>query len=115
MGEAYLVARGVRALAIIGTCPDSPESVQKTYDRLQRLGDDPAIPFVVSDSSGWVAFGFAAHAWVLDLLTFSDSCPSTQRDRILGLLLGYSSEAIRSFEERHSGRPIWSRRPSADD
>jgi len=105
MGQAYLVARGARMLAIIRSCPVT--AARETYPRLRSRGESPAIPFVVNHSPEWAMFGYASHAWVLDLLTFSASLPATQHDRILGLLLGYSPDAIRSFEEGHSGTPIW--------
>ena len=101
LGQAYQVARGVRALAIIGSCPS--QAAQDTYGRLRSLGDPPAIPFVIGGLQEWATFGYASHAWVLDLLVFSESFPVVHRDRVLGLLLGYSPDAIRSFEENHSG------------
>jgi hypothetical protein len=55
---------------------------------------------------GVADYGYAASAWVLDLLAWlnSDAVPLNQQHRIVGLLLGYGVAAIRSFEEEGSGR-----------
>jgi hypothetical protein len=44
-------------------------------------------------------YGFAARAWVVDLLGWLWTVPLKQRHRVLGLLLGYCAEAIGQFEE----------------
>ena len=43
--------------------------------------------------------GYASHAWAIDLLKWAMGAPLVQRNRIFGLLLGYSPDAIRRFEE----------------
>ena len=66
--------------------------------RLLRLTISGAIPFV-GDLKGGAESGYAARAWVVDLLTWAWTVPAVQRHRILGLLLGYSPDAIGQFEE----------------
>ena len=108
-----LIARGVRAIAVIGTCEDDHESVQATSNRLVTLGDRMAIPFVVPASfDSHCLYGYASCSWAVDLLGFalSDACPNVHRHRIIGLLLGYSSSEIRNNEELSSGA-TWSRPP----
>jgi hypothetical protein len=107
--HSYLVARGVRALALVGQCESDAWTMLQQATRLEMLAEPGAIPFVVDRGNGWADFGFAAAGWVLDLFSWvtkepEDTMPDKQRHRILGLLLGYSTEAIRLFEEGRSGR-----------
>jgi len=99
---AYLIARGVRPLALLGTCGSADASIVR--HRLLTLGQARCIPFVMPAADGAVAFGYASHAWAVDLLRWADQkAPEIQRDRILGLLLGYAPDAIRFFEEMGNG------------
>ena len=113
--QAYLVVRGVRPLAIIGTCEDDPGTLQAVATRLKTLAGGTAIPVLVPGLyPGNRTYGYASHAWVVDLLgwALSPACTEGQRHRIIGLLLGYSPDEIRSFEELGCGqRAIWSRLP----
>jgi hypothetical protein len=107
--HAYLIARGVRSLALIGQCESDDWTRLQHLTRLEAIAEPGAIPFVIDRGSGWADFGFAASGWVLDLYSWAvqgpqDAVPDLQRHRILGLLLGYSTEAIRLFEEGRSGR-----------
>jgi hypothetical protein len=106
--QAHLVASGVRALALLGSCPAEPQTMLRVSTQLENSGAPGAIPFVLDRGDGVADFGFAASAWVLDLFRWlvgaGESVPARHRHRIRGLLLGYSVEAIRSFEERCSGR-----------
>jgi len=99
---ATLVARGVRSLALVGSCaPDDAPTVRHT---LLTLATPGAVPFVVAARDASATYGYASHAWAVDLYRWaSEGIPVVQRDRILGLLLGYSPDAIRSFEERAVG------------
>ena len=46
-------------------------------------------------------YGYASYLWAADLLRWSyEAAPMVQRDRIVGLLLGYNTAAVRDFEER---------------
>jgi hypothetical protein len=92
--QAYLVARGVRLLALVGSC-EPCEVAGMPHHLLTRASGHAVIPFV---SPRGIA-GYASHAWVVDLVTWADSAPRIQRDRIFGLLLGYDPESIRQFEE----------------
>lgn len=114
---AYLVGRGVRTLAILGTCATT--DAMTTRHRLLANGQAGCVPFTVPVREGRVTavgvqgerdlcgrflegclFGYASHAWGVDLLRWVNrAAPVKQRDRILGLLLGYAPDAIRSFEE----------------
>jgi hypothetical protein len=114
LDHAYLVARGVRPVALIGCCPGDLPTAQAVVTRLKTLGAGTAIPFVIPNG-GTFAYGYASHAWAVDLLqwAFSDECPEVQRHRIVGLLLGYSPDEIRAFEEHSSGQAaIWSPSPA---
>lgn len=105
----YLVSRGVRPLAIVGQCPSDPIVMLKMATQIEASASRNVIPFMIERKDGFAEYGYAASAWVLDLyrwLTTSnaDIISPKQRDRILGLLCGYSVEAIRTFEERNDGR-----------
>jgi len=104
--HAYLVARGVRPVAIVGQCPTIPRVMFEVAARLEELAEDGAIPFVSPRDDGIADYGFAASKWAIDLLrwTQSDAVPTEHRHRIIGLLLGYSAEAIRRHEEQGCGR-----------
>jgi len=92
--QAYLIERGVRPLAATGTCGDrTPDSV------VQELHGGAAGARVIPFALPGGICGYASHAWVVDLVRWADSGPRVQRDRILGLLLGYKPDAIRQFEE----------------
>jgi hypothetical protein len=94
--SAYLVERAVRALALVGVCDASRERELET--RLAAAAGR-TVPFIIPEASTRV-FGFAAAAWVIDLFQWTRrEAPATQRDRIVGLLLGYGVEAIRTFDE----------------
>lgn len=95
---AYLIARGVRPLALVGTCAAS--DALSTRHHLLIAGERDAIPFVLPSGDGGAKCGYASHAWVIDLLKWVDSfAPARQRHRILGLLLGYAPDEVRAFEE----------------
>jgi hypothetical protein len=102
LDHAFLVARGVRHLALIGSCAEGHAEIVR--ERLGRLAEPGAIPFQVPNQyRGWLSCGYAGAPWAVELMrwTFSDDCPDAQRDRIMGLLCGYSTQAIQSFEETY--------------
>jgi hypothetical protein len=115
LDHAYLVARGVRPLALIGTCAN--DQAEAVGARLSLLAEEGIVPYVIPAARpGRLACGYGAAPWTVALLrwTLSEECPEAQRDRILGLLLGYSPEAIESFEGTTSSpSPGSSSRPSA--
>lgn len=102
--HCYLVARGVRPMAHVGCCPAADEvELQRLAVTLSNIaGDGGPIPFVVTRGDGIADYGFAACSWVIDLFRWAtkDAVPPLQRDRIVGLLLGYSSEAIARYCDR---------------
>ena len=106
--QAHLIASGVRPLALVGTCEAEPGTMLRVSTQLEGAASAQAIPFVLDRGDGLADFGYAASRWVLDLWQWltheGGDVPAIQRHRIRGLLLGYGVEAIRSFEERSSGR-----------
>jgi hypothetical protein len=106
--HAYLVARGVRPLAIVDHLKAEAEIMLRAATDLEiaSVGDD-VVPFVVRRRDGIADCGFAAARWVVDLyqwLVGSDAVPKEHEHRIRGLLLGYSVDAIQAHDERASGR-----------
>lgn len=88
--EAYLVERGVRALALV-------DRIRGHDYPLMAAAPASVVPFVLPDG----ICGFASHGWVVDLLAWARAhAPHPQVDQITGLLLGYSPESIRQFSER---------------
>ena len=65
------------------------------------------IPFVLPRKDIECAMtGFAAAQWVVDLLAWSYDQPIRQHHRIIGLLLGYSADAIAEHDTREfAGMP----------
>lgn len=104
--HAYLIARGARSLAFVGQCSAEPLTMVKVATKLERLAEAGALPFVLDQRDGHALYGYAGSSWALDLYRWVEQSqvPLIQRHRILGLLLGYSAEAIRCFEEMQDGR-----------
>ena len=106
--QAYLVSRGVRPLALLTPVGLDSKEMEGAFVRLgQTVGGD-AIPFVLPRRDADCAMtGFAAAQWVIHLLRWSyDHAPVRQHHRILGLLLGYSVEAIARHDDREfAGKP----------
>lgn len=104
--HAYLVARGVRPLALAGHCEATPEEMLRVATRVETLGDGTSVPFVVDRGDGWADYGYAAAGWVVDLFEWvvRGGCPPAQRHRIIGLLLGYAPAAVREHDELGGGR-----------
>ena len=103
---AYLVARGVRALALVGRFSAEPRRMFECVSALECASEAGVVPFVIDCGDGFAVAGYAAARWALDLYqwTFTDGVPDEQRHRIVGLLLGYAPDAIRQFEESAAGR-----------
>ncbi|MBI3326041.1 MAG: hypothetical protein HYZ81_04970 [Nitrospinae bacterium] len=107
--QASLIARGVRALALLGHCPADPLEMRVRLSQLERSATQGAIPFVVDRGDGIAEYGYAAARWVVDLYQWvvtadAATLPTSHQHRIIGLLPGYSVEAIRNDEEQASGR-----------
>jgi hypothetical protein len=105
--QSLLVGRGVRLLALIGECSSDSAEMLEIATRIETLAGENVIAFVLDEGDGRAEYGYAAAEWVLDLFRWvvTESCVSAlHRNRIVGVLCGYSAEAIRLFEERQSGR-----------
>lgn len=116
--HAYLVARGVRAVALVGQCENAPAAMIRAQTILDGGSEVGAIPFVIDRGDGIADLGYAAARWAIDLYRWlvkeaQDTVPNDQRSRILGLLFGYSVDAVRIFDERQSERIFLSLAPSA--
>ena len=102
----YLIARGVRPMALVGDVVK--EDRQKALMIMKMVtntgGIATMIPFLVKRDDDWYACGFTKHEWAIDLLRWleSEDIPTDQRNRILGMLLGYSPEAIAHFDKSTS-------------
>ncbi len=95
------MSRGVRPLALLGTVATDAVSLRDAHILLrQTIGDMAAIPFTIPRADiGRADVGFAAAEWVIDFLAWSyEQAPDRQGSRIVGLLLGYSPEAIASHD-----------------
>jgi hypothetical protein len=108
--HAYLVARRVRCLAIVGryAAPDGIANV-RLATLVEQYSLPGVVPFVVDLGDERSDCGYAAATWVLELYrwlvtTAHGTIPEVHQERIVGLLLGYGPEAIRAFEEENAGR-----------
>ena len=107
--HAYLIARGVRHIAIAGHCQASHKSMLSVASQVEVCAVQGAIPFVVNRGDGIADYGYAAAQWALDLYQWVVCSPVAHVPRryahhILGLSLGYSSDAIREFDENSTSR-----------
>ncbi|MFA4974794.1 MAG: hypothetical protein WC683_19510 [bacterium] len=105
---AYLVARGVRPMAIVGSIRSDKELMLRAASSLEIISlGEQVVAFVTPRDDGFADCGFAAARWVVDLYAWLVKCsdvPEEHAHRIRGLLLGYSAGAIRDHDERGSGR-----------
>lgn len=106
--QAWLVARGVRSLALVESIPADHVQMLMAASRLEAAADRmTCLPFVLDRGDGTADCGYACGTWALDLYRWASTSrevPPMQADRIRGLLFGYGPEAIRSHEETGSGR-----------
>ena len=105
--QAYLIARGVRPLSLIGHCSSNSMTVLRVATRIECAGCPGVVPFVIDHGDETASFGYAGAAWVIDLYEWANDAtqvPQEQRHRINGLLLGYSVPAISRHEDENSGR-----------
>jgi hypothetical protein len=113
---AYLVARGVRALALAGHCRADPMVMLRASTRLSvAAGGDGALPFVIDFGDGSASCGYAAAKWAIDLFESVVRDKHPHRHQILGLLLGYSPAAISRHEENSTGRRYTGPLEDSDD
>ena len=106
--QSYLVARGVRPLALAGhLLVEERDDLLRVSTRVERACVAGCLPFVLDHGDGTASYGYAAERWALDLYEWavrSPHVPEEHRDRIIGLLLGYSGPSIARYEEEGSGR-----------
>ena len=107
---AYLVARGVRPMALVYDGMADGPTMLELASRLEAIGDPGAIPMVVDHGDGRTGAGYAVAGWVIDLYEWVTSVdgrvavPERHRHAILGLLLGYGSAAISRHQDGLEGR-----------
>lgn len=109
--HAYLIARGTRMIAVLGTCKAESEIMVRMATQIEAVAEPPAIAFVIDQGDGSAVYGYAAYAWALDLyhwIVTTRALPRSHVNRVVGMLHGYSADAIRGFEERDSGRQFTS-------
>lgn len=99
--QVYLVARGVRAAAIVGGCEPESDLVHEIATELGIAADCEVVTFILPERGGAMLYGFAWNGWVVELLQWAfTECPDLHAHLIIGLLLGYSPAEICRFEER---------------
>jgi hypothetical protein len=106
--QSYLVARGVRALGLGGHLQvEDRDDLLRVATQVERAGREGCLSFVLDHRDGSASYGYAAGRWALDLYEWailSPHVPEKQRDRIIGLLLGYSGPSIARYEDEGCGR-----------
>jgi hypothetical protein len=105
--QSYLVARGVRPLALAGHVHVDDADLLRIATCVERAAAEGALAFVIEHGDGTASYGYAAERWALDLYEWTvrdPLIPEEQRDRIIGLLLGYSGPSIARYEDEGSGR-----------
>lgn len=115
---SYLVARGVRPLALVYDGLADRDDLLKLASQLEAVGDVNCLPFVVDHGDGRAGCGYVGAEWVIDLYEWATSAviPARHRHAVLGLLLGYDVGSISRHNEGLSCRrfePISSRRCSS--
>jgi hypothetical protein len=98
--HARLIARGVRAFALAGDCPADKLPMLRAMTELGAANFPGSIPFVIDRGNGNADCGYSANKWAIDLYRYAvREAPEQQRHRIIGLLLGYSAQAIQEHDE----------------
>ena len=97
--QAWLIARGVRALALLGDVECDEKTMRKCFNKLGGIAGVSAIPFVIQiPTANHAIAGYAAAEWVIDLLKWSYDQPVRNYHQIVGLLLGYSANEIEQHD-----------------
>ena len=101
--QAYLVSKGVRSLALVGSIPESDAMLRMaTHIKLGIASKGLAIPFVITPykDRDFATCGFAAEQWVIDVLKWTwTNMPEREHELLLGLMLGYSPKEIQDYAE----------------
>jgi len=97
--HAFVIARGVRPLALIGTFYTRNCCGTELLDSLRAVrGADDVVAFILPSFGGSMAYGYASHEWVVDFYRWAlENAPKPYFDYILGLLCGYSPQAVSDF------------------
>jgi len=69
--QAYLVERGVRSLAVCGTCSESEANQVPAVLALAGAYSPGAVPWIVCRGEGLFDYGFAASRWAADLVALT--------------------------------------------
>ena len=114
---ANLISRGVRPLALVGTVSlegnaDTDHwNLMTAYSKIEYLNVGRAngheiIPVVVLRKDKSCAdVGITSRAWVAETFKWVlDNAQQPQLNHLLGLLLGYSPDAIAASDESEAGR-----------
>ncbi len=102
--HAYLVGRGVKPISEVGFCTaDEVERVRALLESAIEETGGGCSAFAVPADGQVVAFGFFSEPWTLEsyqwlLLAPEHAVPRAQRNRLRGLLFGYSPSAIQDFD-----------------
>lgn len=112
--EIYLVSRGVRPAAIIGSVEDNPHLVDLCMEKVTKkiesgLGtcELVPIPFAIKNlgHTDKVTIGVAAYPWVVQTLEWlalkSEEDAGVIFAYLQGLMLGYSPRSIEAFRQNH--------------
>ena len=111
----YLVSRGVRPMALLGQVEASVPEIHDLYTKLSCLPwqEDVGggarlvtpIAFVIPRADDRFAdAGFAARAWIIETFKWvSENAPQKHLHRLMGLLLGYSVDAVALDDEFGAG------------
>lgn len=103
--QAYIVARGVRPMALLGHVEADPDVMRRVSTRIESLGERGVVPFVWDRGDGFADVGYASTPWVADTYRWAiQGAEEPHLSRIVGLLLGYSVAAIREYESQQSRR-----------
>jgi hypothetical protein len=103
--HAYLIARGVRPLAI--ACHFFVEELDPlmAVAAVEEHSYEGLIPWALDHGDGVGSCGYAREKWAIDLYEWAvKKAPDEQREQIIGLLLGYSDYAIGRFTAEGTGR-----------
>jgi hypothetical protein len=100
--QSYLVAKGVRPLALV---VEGRSSLASGLAHLERFSLDGNLAFVIENEAGDADAGYARAGWVVHLLYWlrNTEIPQERRAQILGLLLGYSADEIGRFSDADAG------------
>ena len=114
--QAYLVARGVRLLAIAGVIEDTIERLVDVRQMLYESAVESAgsqervpIPFLIKNpGTNLIDFGYASHEWVIDVYEWllGGTVPDQMVSRVMGVLLGYSGDAVAQYEYMQAGQRV---------